>query len=54
MKKDKQIIKCDVYNCSHCDIENRYCNLKEIKVSNCNNAKEKESTMCESYDIRKH
>lgn len=53
MKKDKQNIKCDVYDCMHCDIEYTCCNLKEIKVSNCNNNQDKESTMCDSYDKRK-
>ena len=53
MKKDRQNIKCDVYNCKFCDIENICCSLREIKVSNSNNNKEKESTMCASYNIRK-
>lgn len=53
MKKDRQTIKCDVYNCRYCDCDNKYCNLKEIKISNCNNNKEKEATMCASYDVRK-
>ena len=53
MKKDKQSIKCDVHNCRYCDLENNFCSLKEIKVSNCSNNKEKEATMCASYEIRK-
>ena len=53
MRKEKQSIKCDVYNCRYCDIENICCNLKEIKISNCNNTKEKEGTMCANYDVRK-
>ena len=54
MKKDKQTIKCDVYDCRHCEIDEEYCNLKEIKVSNCSNKEQKESTMCDSYDKRKN
>ena len=53
MKKDRQTIKCDVYDCRHCDLETECCSLKEIKVSNCSNNKEKEATMCASYDVRK-
>lgn len=53
MKKDKQTIKCNVYDCKHCDIDIEYCNLNEIKVCNCNHNKEKESTMCDSYVKRK-
>lgn len=53
MKKEKQTIKCDVYDCKHCDLKAECCNLKEIKVSNCSNNKEKEATMCASYDVRK-
>jgi len=53
MKKDKQTIKCDVYDCRHCDINDNCCNLKEIKVSNCSSNKGKEATMCASYDVRK-
>ena len=53
MKSNKQNIKCDVYDCKYCDLENSHCNLKEIKISNCNNDKEKEATMCASYDVRK-
>lgn len=52
MKKDKQIIKCDVYDCKHCDLEMACCSLKEIKVSNCSNNKDKEATMCVSYDTK--
>ena len=53
MKKDKQTIRCDVYDCKHCDLEVEFCDLKEIKVSNCSSNKEKEATMCASYDARK-
>lgn len=53
MKKDRQTIKCDVYDCKHCDIEGMCCSLREIKVSNSSNDKEKEATMCASYDVRK-
>lgn len=52
MKKDNQTIKCDVYDCKHCDCDIEYCNLDEIKVCNCDDCKEKESTMCDSYDKR--
>ena len=53
MRKDKQNIKCDVYDCKHCDLEVECCSLREIKVSNCNQNKEKEATMCDSYSPRK-
>ena len=48
-----QTIKCNVYDCKHCDVDNIVCNLKEIKVSNCNHNLNKESTMCASYKTRK-
>lgn len=51
--KNKQTIKCDVYNCKYCDLEESFCSLNEIKVSNCNKNKEKEGTMCDSYKSRK-
>lgn len=50
MEENRQTIKCDVYDCKHCDCDNVCCNLNEIKVSNCNNNNNKESTMCDSYD----
>lgn len=53
MKKDRQTIKCDVFDCKNCDVNEMCCSLKEIKVSNCNQNKEKEATMCASYDVRK-
>jgi len=49
----KQIIKCNVYDCKYCNIDNISCDLKQIKVSNCNNKLTKESTMCDSYKRRK-
>lgn len=52
MKKDQKI-KCDVFDCKHCDCNNNCCVLKEIKVRNCNNDRDKESTMCDSYKSRK-
>ena len=52
MKKN-QTIKCDVFNCRYCDCDNKYCNLKEIKISNMDNTKEKEATMCASYILKK-
>lgn len=53
MSKDKQTIKCDVFDCKHCNCDDKYCNLDEIKISNCNNKENKESTMCDSYNKRK-
>lgn len=50
MKKDMQTIKCDVFDCKHCDCENVCCSLNKIKISNCNNNKDKEATMCENYN----
>ena len=37
----------------YCDLEVECCSLREIKVSNCNQNKEKEATMCDSYSPRK-
>lgn len=51
MKKN-QTIKCNVYNCKFCDTDNVICNLKEIKISNCEPNLNKESTMCSSYKTR--
>ena len=53
MEKNKQIIKCNVYDCKFCDVDNIACNLKEIKVCNCNHNNDKESTMCNSYKSKK-
>ena len=53
MEKNNQTIKCDVFDCKYCDIEEKFCNLKEIKISNSSNNKEKEDTMCASYKIKK-
>ena len=49
----KQNIKCNVYDCKFCDVDNIACNLKEIKVSNSSHNNTKESTMCSSYKTRK-
>ena len=49
----KQTIKCNVYDCKYCNVDNIICNLKEIKISNCNHNSNKESTMCENYKARK-
>lgn len=46
-------IHCNVYDCSHCNCSNELCNLKEIKVCNCNDDQKKEATMCDSYNKRK-
>ena len=51
--KQNQIIKCNVYDCKYCDVNNVSCNLKQIKVSNCSNNLNKEATMCDSYKRRK-
>ena len=47
-----QKIKCNVYDCSHCNCDHKECKLKEIKVCNCNDNKNKEATMCDSYKKR--
>ena len=49
----KQNIKCNVYDCKFCDVDNIACNLKEIKVSNSSHNNTKESTMYSSYKTRK-
>ena len=46
----KQCIKCDVHDCKHCDCSCDCCTLKEIKVCNCGESKDKEATMCDSYE----
>lgn len=46
----KQCIKCDVHDCKHCDCSCDCCTLKEIKVCNCGDNKDKEATMCDSYE----
>ena len=47
MKKN-QTIKCNVYDCKFCNIDNISCNLKEIKISSYNH-NNKQSTVCDSY-----
>ena len=49
----KQNIKCNVYDCKFCDVDKISCNLKEIKISNCNHKNNKDSTMCDSYKTTK-
>lgn len=51
---NKQNIKCNVFNCKHCNCDNCICELNEIKICNCNDSKDKESTMCDSYKKRKN
>jgi len=51
--ENKQKIKCNVFDCKYCDIDNIICNLKEIKVTNYNHNLNKESTMCSSYKAKK-
>ena len=48
-----QTIKCNVYDCRFCDVDNIACNLKEIKVASLSHNQKKESTMCSSYKVRK-
>lgn len=45
----KQVIECSVYNCKYCDCSCDLCNLKKIKVANCNTKESKQSTMCDSF-----
>lgn len=52
MNKDKQTIKCDVYDCKHCDCDEEACKLNEIKVCNCRDDETKEATMCDSFKKR--
>lgn len=53
MKKNKQNIKCDVYDCIHCNCDLDECELKQIKVCNCDKECKKTSTMCDSYENKK-
>lgn len=48
-KAENQTINCTVHDCRHCDCEKNCCELKEIKVCNCNNSEQKEATMCDNY-----
>lgn len=50
---EKQKINCDVHDCKHCDCDCDECTLKKIKVCNCNDSKNKQSTMCNSYEWQK-
>lgn len=52
-KKVEQKIKCDVESCKHQSTDTGCCCLKEIKVScscGCNEAEEKDVTICESFE----
>lgn len=49
--KDKQVIKCSVHDCKHCDCECDNCKLEGICVCNCGDtANTQEGTMCSSYE----
>ncbi len=50
---NNQMIKCDVFDCKHCNCDDKVCNLKEIKICNCSHDENKEATMCDSYKTRK-
>lgn len=53
---EEQKISCNVESCKHQETETGCCNLKEIKVSctcDCNDAKEKDVTVCESFECSK-
>jgi len=41
----KQLIKCDVHSCEHCDCECDCCSLKKIKVCDC-----KDEAKCGNYE----
>lgn len=41
----KQLIKCDVHSCEHCDCGCDECNLKKIKVCNKDDV-----AKCDSYE----
>ena len=49
--KDKQVIKCSVHDCKHCNCECDSCKLGGICVCNCGDtANTQEGTMCSSYE----
>lgn len=48
-KDENQTIKCSVEDCKHCDCEKQVCELKKIKIANCDGCGCKETTMCDSY-----
>lgn len=45
-------IDCTVKDCKYCECNKNKCKLNCIKIANCNNKKNKESTMCVSYKKR--
>ena len=47
-----QKINCNVYDCMYCNYSQDKCSLSEIKVCNCKDNTNKESTMCDSYEKR--
>lgn len=47
-----QKIKCNVYDCSHCDVHECACKLNVIQVASCSLEETKEATMCNSYKKR--
>lgn len=51
-KDEKQIIKCSVYDCKHCDCDCDKCKLDKIKVCNCHGDGDKKNTMCDSYKTK--
>lgn len=51
MKKDQKI-ECDVHECEYCDCDIDCCSKDGIKVCNCNEDKNKESTMCDSFKCK--
>ena len=53
MDKEKQKIKCDVYDCEYCNCDCNRCSLAEIKVSKNNENNSKDDTKCDSYKKRK-
>ena len=50
MAQKNQKINCNVHDCKHCNCDKDECSLIKIKVCNCNDNCDKESTMCNSYD----
>lgn len=51
--RKRQIINCNVFDCKHCDVDKIMCNLKEIKIASSNFHNNKQSTMCDNYEVRK-
>ena len=50
--KDKQVIKCSVHDCKHCNCDDDHCGLREVEIKNQSGvAKNEKETICSSYEL---